>query len=566
MIAFNTERIVQSYIESVLCGDQVCGELVRSAVMRHVQDLDRESTEEFPYHFDELQAACVVDFFPSILRHSIGDFAGRPFVLEPWQAFAIWSIFGWKRDDDNSRRFRKVYWSMARKNGKSCIAAGIAFFAAMLDINPETNKPESVAEVILSATKKEQAEKVIYAEMERMREQSPELKNATTRINRQITFKHNGGSIRCVGSDKPYDGLNPHCVVMDELHAWKEHHRKFYDTMQTGSGYRRQPLFITVTTAGDDQSHLWLDEYKYAAGVAQGEIKDEHLFAYAFEIDEQDNPLDESCWVKANPNLGVSVRVEYLRDMAREAKEKPLALNRFIRYHANRVVTSKDKAFDMNVWDDCRGDLSDWTTADAVACGVDLGSRDDLAAYGLVARFRIGESDEKPIYRYEIRSKCYIAEDSRRDLKKQPFATWVYEDRIRKRRYPVADLRDDLLEDAADYYAEQVAYDPYNGQFLQEELSREGIAMIRMAQNPTMFNEPIRDFLQCMVDGRLRHDGDPLLRWCADNAVIVKDRADRWMFDKSSSGEKIDPIVAVVMAFRLCSLAPERATGSLYLT
>jgi phage terminase large subunit-like protein len=111
-----------------------------------------------------------------------------------------------------------------------------------------------------------------------------------------------------------------------------------------------------------------------------------------------------------------------------------------------------------------------------------------------------------------------------------------------------------------------VAYDPYNAQSLGEELTKEGVLAIRMAQNCTQFNEPIREFLQCVTDGRVRHDGNPLLRWAANNAAISKDRSDRWMFDKRSSGEKIDPIVACVMAFRVCSLAPARPSGSLYIS
>ncbi len=299
MIASSTLSDVQGYIDDVLSGDIVVGQLVRAAVQRHVNDLKRESTKGFPYHFDANMASAACDFFPLMLRHSIGDFAGMEFHLERWQKFAIANIFGWKRDDDNSRRFRRVYWSMARKNGKSSIGAGLAIFTAMMDVNPITGKPEEVAEVILSATKKEQVEKVIYAEIERMRIRSPHIERASTRQNKQVTFKHNDGSIRCVGSDKPYDGLNPHVVIMDELHAWKEHHRKFYDTMLTGSGYRRQPLIITITTAGDDKSYLWLEEYNYAKGVALGDITDEQVFSYCFECDPDDDPLDEANWVKA---------------------------------------------------------------------------------------------------------------------------------------------------------------------------------------------------------------------------------------------------------------------------
>lgn len=565
MISFGgAYGLAQQYIDGVLDGSIKTCELVRCAVERHVRDLKRQSTQEFPYHFNQNHASAAVDFFPMMLKHSIGDFAGQPFQLEPWQAFAVWCIFGWKRDTDNSRRFRKVYWSMARKNGKSSIAAGIAFLMAMLDVNPETGKPENVAEVILSATKKEQVEKVVYAECERMRLQCKEIAALSSRQNKQLTFKHNMGSIRCVGSDKPYDGLNPHCVIMDELHAWREHHRKFYDTMQTGSGYRRQPLFLTITTAGDDQSHLWFEEYGYAANVARGIIHDEAVFVACYELDEKDDPLDENNWIKSNPNLGVSVRIEFLRQLALEAAQKKLALNRFIRYHGNRRVSSTEKAFDLNQWDLCEGELSDWRTADAIAGGVDLGSRDDFAAYAFCARFPVGESNGTPIYRYEIKVRSYISDETERDLTKQPFANWIYEDKLRKRQFATLVLRDDLLKECLDLEVSQVAYDPYNAQALGEELAKEGITPIRMAQNCSQFNEPIRDLLACVGENRLTHDGSEILRWAANNAVISKDRTDRWMYDKRSSSEKIDPIVAVTMAFRLCSLAPQRATGNMF--
>ena len=236
MICSGTKSEVQRYIDEVLSGEIVCCQAAIQAVSRHLENLERQRTPDFPYYFDERHAEVACEFFPMVLRHSIGDYAGLPFELEGWQKFALWCLFGWKRETDSSRRFRKVFWTMARKNGKSSIAAGLAIFLAMLDVNPVTGRPEDVAEVILAATKKEQVEKVIYAEIERMRIRSKFIEKASSPINRQITFSANSGSIRCVGSDKPYDGLNPHAVIMDELHAWREHHRKFYDTMQTGSG------------------------------------------------------------------------------------------------------------------------------------------------------------------------------------------------------------------------------------------------------------------------------------------------------------------------------------------
>lgn len=567
MIASGVKAKVEQYMEGVLVGDLVVCKLTRLAVERHVADLEKAASgnESFPYYFDERTATGVCEFFPIMLRHSIGDYAGLPFELQPWQMFGLWVLFGWKREADDSRRFRRFYKSRARKNGKSTEAAGVAILLAMLDKNPITNQPEDVAEIILAATKKEQVEKVIYAEIERMRQRCPDLEALSTRENKQITFKRNAGSIRCVGSDKPYDGLNPHAVIMDELHAWREHHRKFYDTMQTGSGSRRQPLVGSITTAGADDSHLWKEEYEYARGVLEGTITDEAYFALVFELDEDDDPLDESTWIKANPNLGVSVKVEYLREQASRAATSPIFLNQFTRYHGNRLVSSIESAFDLEKWDQCAGELADWTEADAIGAGIDLGGRDDLAAFAICARFPMGEDEDgNPIDGFEIYTQSFIAYDTTRDLQKQPFANFLFDSRLIKCKYPTNQLKRQLLEELEVIGCHAVAYDPYNAQQLGDDLEAEGITAARMAQTCNMQNEPILDFTKAINDGRITHNGDPLLRWAISNAVTHTDRQGRVMLDKKNSKEKIDPAVAAVMAFRMACKAP-RVAGSLFI-
>lgn len=566
MIATAVHSKVTQFIDDVCEGRIVVGKLIGLAVRRHVNDIERAETAGFPYRFDAIAASASCEFFPLVMRHTIGDHAGLPFELEPWQAFFCWSLFGWKRTSDGSRRFRKFFMSVARKNGKSTFAAGIAIMLASCDFNPITGTAEQVAEVILCATKKEQAEKVIYAEIDRMRTNSVWLTKKSSRINKQISFSENQGSIRCVGSDKPYDGLNPHAIIMDELHAWKEYHRKFYDTMQTGSGARRQPVIGTVTTAGDDLSHLWLEEHKYAAGILDGSIVDESFLAYPWEIDEDDNALDEANWAKANPNLGVSVKIDYIREQARQAATSNISLNRFTRYHCNRRVSSTEKAFNVEAWDACKRILSDWNRADAIGCGIDLGSRDDLAASAMCARFVIAEREGKPVYRYELQTFAYVSEESARDLTKAPYCDWVFNGFLKKSRYPIADLRDELIENCSRLHAGMVAYDPYNAQQIAEELKQEGLEPFRMAQNQSMFNEPIRDLMAAMEEVRLAHDGNPVLRWCVNNAVLHRDRTDKWMYDKASSSEKIDVIVAATMAFRVASVIPARASGKLFIT
>lgn len=563
MIVSAALQKVDRYVDDVLSGNVVTCQLVQQAVQRYVNDLRRQSTKDFPYHYDKVSAEIAIEFIENMICHSIGDFQGMPFLLERWQAFAIANIFGWKRDDDNSRRFRKVYWSMGRKNGKSCIGAAIAIMMASFDLNPKTGNLENVAEVVLSATKKEQA-KVIYSEIERMRAQSRHISDMSTNINKEIKFRHNLGSIRCLGSDKPFDGLNPTCCIKDELHAWRETHRKFYDTLETGSGSRSQPLLLTLTTAGDDKSNIWMSEFSYAKSILADDFKDEQFFGYHFQVDEDKDVLDPANWIMANPNLNVSLKPDYLEQLAIEASHDELALNRFRRYHANQLVSSTSRAFNLDQWDQGEGTLSDWSKAEAIGCGIDLGGRDDFCSYSLVARFSDGTGEGgEPIFRYEGRTYAYIASDTKRDLAVKPFSEWVHKDLLQVTKYPVSKMLVDMIEKLRAYRVDSVAYDPYNGQQISEEIEQQGFEIARMSQTCQMFHAPICEFKEVLASGRFRHDGNPLLRWCVGNAVLVSDSQNRVMFSKRDSSEKIDPVVSLHMAFWRASVAPRRATGSL---
>ena len=388
----------QRYIQRVENRDIIVGKYIRLCVSRHQQDLKRQSTKDFPYYFDEKIAEGICKFFPAALKHSIGEHAGQKFTVEDWQAFFLASLFGWQRDDGRGRRFRQAFFTVARKNGKSTLAAGIAMYMAAIDFNPVSNEPESRSQIILAATKREQAEKVIFAECLRMRHQSKLLKESSVVANKVMTFNHNGGNIQCVGSDRPYDGLNPQMVSLDETHAFSNPHRKFYNTMVTGSGSRVQPLLMTTTTAGDDQSHIWIEQIQFCKSVLEQTVSEETLLPVIYELDEEDDPLDEDNWVKANPNLGVSITKDFLRAQSKPCKTSTTALNRFKRYHANTLVSSTERIFSLEDFDKCRGELSDWRQADCASAGIDLGGRDDLAAYAIVARFRTGEfgSDDRP--------------------------------------------------------------------------------------------------------------------------------------------------------------------------
>jgi phage terminase large subunit-like protein len=555
-----TKQRVDKYVEDILEGTIVAGKLAIASCKRHLADLARQGTDEFPYYFDEGEADDMCSFFPVALRHSKGSlFAGHPFHLEAWQLFIVWSIYGWKRIADDTRRFRYAHLSFARKNGKSTLAAGFALIGLVMDREPG-------AEIYIAATKKDQA-RCVFDEAVRMRTSNGMLKDTIkSHINRLFVTETN--SFCCTtASDKPLDGPNPHYVIFDELHAWRKQHRKYYDTMVTGSASRTQPLQIEITTFGDDQSEIWLETLTLCKSIANGTVIDESKFVFISAIDDEDDPFDEACWVKANPNLGISVSLEYMRQQATDAQNKPSFKKTFLSKHLNRITSSSQRAIERETWDAATGTLSDWKQADAIGLGIDVGARDDFAAYGTCARFLVGEEtiiDENegekvvPVYRYEIKASAYMASDTLRDLKAEPFATWIYNEQMFTHMQPLIQMRTDILSTMEDQGIQTAAYDPSNAKLLAEEIIAGGFLAVSMAQKAYMFNEPIREFLHLLKIGRITHDGHPVLAWMACNAIIIADADGKWRFDKGNSNDKIDMIVAVVMAFRVCCLAPSR--------
>lgn len=544
---------VARYCEAIKTGEIPAGKFVRLAVERHLNDMERIGSDDFPYYFDERDAEDSCLFFPAAFRHSKSKWAGEPFQLAPWQMFCNAVLLGWKRLD-GMRRFRRAHVSVARKNGKTTWCGGLANYLSLAD-------GEASAEVYIGATKIDQA-RLLFRDAESMVRQSPSLMKHAKILKDNISFPATNSFIRPLGSDKPFDGLNPHAVFFDELHAWKEQQRPFYDTMRTGSGARPQPLICTITTAGDDRSQLWKEETSYVKSILEGFLNDETIFGYIASIDEEDDPLDSKCWIKSNPNLGVSVGLEYLEEMAQEARSDPVAMNRFKRYHCNVMVSSSERAIDPVLWASAEGDLTDWRDASAVAAGFDLGGRDDLASYALCARFLDGETEEgNPIYRFEIRQKSFMSDDTKRNLKEEPWASFISQGLLPVCRHAIQQLRDSLMVDCDTYGAEFVAHDPYQAMQMAADLEDEGLKPIKMPQNYAQFNEPIRAFIADLHEGRVMHGGDSLLTWCAGNAVVVQDRTERWMFDKANSKQKIDPIVSVIMAYRAVKAAPDNYSG-----
>lgn len=526
------------------------------AVQRYRTDSRKADTRG--YYFDAKVANEAIDFFPAACRHSVGEWDGQPFELSPWQKFIVWNVFGWRRKSDKTRRFRKVYISVARKNGKSTFCAALGLLLFCFD-NPQ----EPAAEIYVAATKEQQAV-IIHREACRMRDKSPSLSALIKRNKNNLYMPSNSSFFRPLGSDSDTtDGLNPHGVLKDELHAWREHHRGLHEKLSTGGASRRQPLEVIITTAGDDNSVIWEEEEEYARKVLESAITDtvvsDILFVYIASIDKDDDPHDEKVWPKANPNLGVSVKLEYLREQSNEAKGKPTAANAFKRYHCNRVVRSTEKAIDPVLWKAC-SEAVDAPGGKEAYGGIDIGRVDDFASVGIVVPYNIGGEDEdgRPVKGYDLLSWSFTSEGAIREMKPVPFVGWENHTRLAVNEgdtVSFAAVQDKIVELSKEYNVKSWAYDPTFAQQMGQELDEvHGLPVFSFTQAPRHYNEPIREFLRALKDGRLRHGGDKLLGWQFGNLTIKKNYKDEWMPDKSGKTGakqkgKIDAAVAMLMAF-----------------
>lgn len=566
-------RQIAKYIRDIDRGKIVSCRLVRFAIRRHQQDL-REAKKR-GYYFDENAAAEAVLFFPLVLRHAVGEWDNEPFVLSDWQAFIVWCLFGWRRRSDKTRRFRKAYISVARKNGKSTLVAGLALLLLCLD-----NPIEQSAECYIAATKEEQAA-IIFRQAQQLRRKSPSIKNATQAYKKSITLPITDSFLRPIGSDSDTtDGLNPHAVLKDELHAWQARHRGLHEKLSTGGASRRQPIEVIITTAGDDRAEIWQAENDYAARVVEsvetGHIISDTLFSFVCQLDRDDDPFDEAVWRKANPNLGISVKADYLREQANEAKHQPAKKNQFLRYHCNLQVTSRERAIDPVLWAACRRDLPPLEGRECYG-GWDLGRTDDFAAVSLAFPEPTGkteqdeddESKRRPIHRYDVMSWSFTSEGALAEMQPPPFAGFRDHPRLfvsHGETVEFAAVRDRILYCHEVYAPRSWAYDAtFAEQLAQELLNDHGLAVVKFVQSARHYNEPIRQLLKAVKEKRVGHDGDALLAWQMSNLIIKANWREEWMPDKPGSKNKIDAAVALLMAFGEGLLRPGQNTNWYYM-
>lgn len=557
---------VQSYIDGVLSGDIMAGKLVRLAIRRHLEDL--EHGQERGLRFDSDYANESINFI-RVLNHTTGEYAGEPFEPRLWQKFLLWVLFGWRRN--NLRRFRWAYISVARGNGKSPIAAAIANYIFLV-----CGRASPRGQVYCFATKEAQARDIVFREAQKQIEscgvpdlqELVELHKSTSCILKQ---PYNGAVMEPKGSDsKKADGWILSAGVIDELHEWHDNQRKLFDKIETAMAKRPDPLVVITTTAGDDDSEIWQEQYDFYRAILEGVVQSDTHFAYIAEVDDEvrcpkcggpgcqwcenvgtvpADPLDEALWPQASPMLNEPrspVKIDELRSLAAKAQYMPSARNTFRRYYANQRVASFYKLITPELWKLGNGEQIDFTNKPCHG-GFDWGWKDDLAALSLI--FPEGGL-------WYIKVWAWIPSECKRDLTLHPWVKWIQDGWLTVTDGNTTDIEaiySTTQQIVEQYQLLSMAADPNNcREYLTRCVNEWGVETYEFFQTCRKYNEPVRSFVECLRKGLIRHGSNPLLGWCADNLTVREDSAEYVMPAKAKSKDKIDPMVATFMAFSEC--------------
>ncbi|WP_304581535.1 terminase large subunit [uncultured Alistipes sp.] len=520
------------YAEQVRSGEILVCEYVRLAVERYYADFDRALDRG--QYFDKKAAMRAIRFIEK-LKHTKGEWAGQRFRLESWQQFVLWNIFGWK-NADGTRRFRYAYIEIARKNGKTALSAGIGLYMLFAD-------GESRPEVYSAATVKDQA-KICFSDAAEI-VKATDLKNYLTPYRNSIVYELKGGTMKPLSSDYgTHDGLNPSCGIIDEFHAHKD--SGMFDVIKSAFGARRQPLMFIITTAGFDKSGVCYAYRENIIKVLRGVNEDDSLFGIIYTLDDKSEWDDPKMWIKANPNLGVSLSADYLADQVKDAKNRPEAVRNVMTKNVDLWVDAERTWILDDVWQKCIG-TTDPADLKGCACwgGLDLSNVSDITAYVLLFH----END-----RFQLLPHFWIPEEKMLEkIRKENinYDKWAAEGYVTVTPGNVIDydfVKADILRIVADYDLRTSAYDRWNSSQTIIDLQNEGMECNPFGQGYGSMSAPTKEFEKLVLTGKIEHFGNPVLRWMLASTLVKTDPAGNIKPDKEKSTQKIDGIVASIMA------------------
>jgi len=549
--------IVNGYAREAVSGKRQVGEFVRLACQRHLDDLERAKSNDYPYRFDAQRAAKIVNFIEG-LPHTKGRWAakGDPIKLEPWQCFVLGCIFGWVRKSDGMRRFREAYLEIPRKNGKSIIAAGVGLYCLIAD-------GEYGAEVYSGATTERQAWEVFRPAKQMASRAEGFASHYGLEVNASTIVRTEDFSRFEPLIGNPGDGSSPSCALVDEYHEHKS--PDLYDTMATGMGSRQQPLMFIITTAGSNIAGPCYEKRIEVQKILRGVFEDERTFGVIYSLDEGDDWRAPEMWAKANPNLGVSLSEDYLEAQVQSALRSPSKQQSVRTKHFNQWTGAKSQWLNMEHWNRQATHLKiDDFDGEPSYIGLDLATRMDIAA-----RVSLFWRDIKGQRHYYLFPTFYLPEDALQSSKNakvyQGWATKGYINLLDGAEIDLNGIQEDILSLAGSQQVEEVVYDPWQATQLAQSLRAERVVAVEYRNTVQNLNPPMREMEAALAAGRLWHPDNPVLNWMASNVVAKSDAKDNIFPRKESPDSKIDGIVAALFAMGRAMHA-EESKGHAYQT
>ena len=538
---------LNAYAQRITDGTETAGPWERLAVARYLRDLARQGTPEFPYVLDDRLGAREC-YFLELLPHIKGEWAKPVYVdgkfsyaklrLEDWQIFIEFQLFGWVHMETRLRRFRRSYEEIARKNAKSTRGAGRMLYLLTADGEPGSH-------CYSAATTGDQAREA-FDVARNMSLREPEfLQRFGVDVGKHdITVPTTASSFKPLNAEgSTLDGLNVHGGLVDEVHAHKR--RDLWDVLDTATGARSQALLSAITTAGTNRAGICYELRDYTCKVLQRVVDDETWFGIIFTIDEGDDWRDPAVWRKANPNLGISVKLDSLEAASRKAQAMPSAQANFLTKNLNVWVSSDSAWMDMTAWDACANRALTVESVEHLPCWIplDLASKVDVAAAPRL--FYDKERDH-----YYLISRFWLPERAVATGRNSQYDGWVRAGHMNATDGEVIDfdqIEDALRSDVARLDVQELPYDPWQATQLAGRLQAEGAPMVEYRQTVATMSEPMKTFEALVLQRKLTHDGNPVMTWMVSNVVCHLDAKDNIYPRKEREENKIDGPVATIM-------------------
>ncbi|APH16532.1 phage Terminase family protein [Clostridium sporogenes] len=506
---------IVEYWEGIKTGKYIVSKRVYRQYERLVNDMG-EKSHNSKYIFDESKANKPIEFIERFCKHSKGEWAGKPVILELFQKAYISALFGFIDKETGLRRYKESMFYVARKNGKTTMLSGIAAYMMIAD-------GEGGAEVFSIATKKDQA-RLLFDETHNMIKQSPNLSKHIKKRKSDLYFPITMSRLQPLGKNSDtLDGLNAHCVIMDELHSIKD--RNLYEVMKQSMSARREPLMIMITTAGTVRECIFDDMYEYACNVVDGTFQDDTFLPILYELDKKEEWTDPKAWPKANPGIGIIKKIDDLEVKVERAKNNPKDLSGVLTkdFNIRDTISSAWLTFD-DLNNDETFDIKDFKNCYAIG-GADLSITTDLTCATLLLM-------DKDTHKRYIHQMYWLPRDSfekRVQLDKIPYDKWLQRGLLRLcngNSINYTDVTAWFNEMLNDYGITPlwIYYDSYSAKYWVEEMEQHGFKMVRCIQGARTLSLPMQMMGADLQARKINYNNNPILKWCLTNTGVETDR------------------------------------------